>query len=191
MLAEHVTRQGLVTRRPIANFYRAALAYMRGDASAGAIDGLKQAIDEFRDVNYLVRIPYYLSVQADALVHCGRLDEAETTMRTALDIARSQSEGWCLPELLRVQASTLSAQGRVGEAEAILVESIAHARTTGALSWRLRSAIDLAQLWRAQARAHDAREMLLSIHSEFAEGFETRDLVIAADLIAALERPQS
>jgi len=191
MLAEHVARQGLVTRRPIAGFYRAALAYARGDASAGAIDGLKQAVEEFRDVNYLVRVPYYLSVQADALVHCGRLDEAETTMRTALDTARAQREGWCLPELLRVQASIQSARGRAREAETILVESIAQARTIGALSWRLRSAIDLAQLWRAQARARDAREMLLSIHGEFSEGFETRDLVIAADLIAALERPQS
>lgn len=191
MLAEHVTRQGLVTRRPIASFYRAALAYTRGGASTGAIEALERAIEEFRDFNYRVRIPYYLSVLADALVHGGRLDEAETTIRTALDTARVQSEGWCLPELLRVQASVLSAQGRAGEAEAILVESIAQARASGALSWRMRAAIDLAQLLRAQARSDEARAMLLTTHREFTEGFETRDLISAADLLAALERPQS
>ena len=191
MLAEHVTRQGLVTRRPIASFYRAALAYTRGGASTGAIEALEQAIEEFREFNYLVRIPYYLSVLADALVHGGRLDEAETTMRTALDTARAQSEGWCLPELLRVQASILSAQGRAVEAEAMLVESIAQAQATGALSWRMRAGVDLAQLRRAQARSDEAHAMLSSIHSEFAEGFETRDLMSAADLLAALARPQS
>ena len=69
LLAEHVTRQGLITRRPIASFYRAALAHTQGDASSKAIDGLKRAIEEFRNVNYLARMPYYLSVLADALVH--------------------------------------------------------------------------------------------------------------------------
>ena len=150
LLAEHVTRQGLITRRPIASFYRAALAHTQGDASSGTIDGLKRAIEEFRNVNYLARMPYYLSVLADALVHRGRLGEAETTIRIALDIARAQNEGWCLPELLRIQASILTAQGQTGEAEAILVESMALAREIGALSWRLRAASDLAQLWRAQ-----------------------------------------
>ena len=92
LLAEHVTRHGLATWRPIALFYRAALAYAQGDASSGTIDGLKRAIEEFRNVNYLARMPYYLSVLADALAKRGRLGEAETTIRTALDIARAQNE---------------------------------------------------------------------------------------------------
>jgi predicted ATPase len=159
---------------------------MFGDASSGTIDGLKRAIEEFRNVNYLARMPYYLSVLADALVYRGRLGEAETTIRTALDIARAQNEGWCLPELLRIQASILTAQGQMGEAEAILVESMALAREIGALSWRLRAANDLAKLWRARSRTDDARSMLLPIYNEFTEGFETRDLVVAADLLATL-----
>ena len=87
LLAEHVTRQGLITRRPIASFYRAALAYTQGTLRPVTIDDLKRAIEEFRNVNYLARMPYYLGVLADALVHRGRLGEAETTIRTALDIA--------------------------------------------------------------------------------------------------------
>jgi predicted ATPase/DNA-binding winged helix-turn-helix (wHTH) protein len=185
MLTEHVTRQGLITRRPIASFYRAALAFARGDASQGTIDGIKQAIEEFRNVNYLVRMPYYLSVLADALVHRGRLGEAETTIRAALDIARTQNEGWCLPEILRIQATVLTAQGQPGEAEATLVKSIALARNIGALSWRLRAASDLAKLWHAQSRAGDARDPLHPVYSEFTEGFETRDLMVAADLLAS------
>jgi ATP/maltotriose-dependent transcriptional regulator MalT len=184
LLAEHVARHGLVTRRPIASFYRAALAHTQGDASSDTIDGLEQAIEEFREVNYLVRMPYYLSVLADELIHRGQLDEAETTIRTALDIARTQKEAWCLPEILRIQASLLIAQGRTGKAEAALVDSMKIAEEIGALSWRLRTANDLAKLWCAQSRTNDAREMLLPVYNEFTEGFGTRDLVVAADLIA-------
>lgn len=190
LLTEHVTRQGLITRRPIASFYRAALAYTQSGASSVGIDDLKQAIEEFRNVNYLARMPYYLSVLADALAHGGQLGEAETTLRTALDIAHAQNESWCLPELLRVQASILTAQGRPDDAEAILVEAMALAREIGALSWRLRAANDLATLWQVRSRADDARRLLLPVYTEFTEGFATRDLMVTASLLASLSRPE-
>ena len=189
MLDEQVMRHGIAIWRPTALFYRAALAYTQGDASSGTIDDLERAIEEFRNVNYLARMPYYLSVLADALIHCGRLGEAETTIRTALDRAHAQNERWCVPELLRIRAAILAASDRPGEAEAALVESMASALEIGALSWRLRAANDLAKLWRARSRTDDARKMLLPIYNEFTEGFATRDLVVAADLLASLARP--
>jgi predicted ATPase len=134
-------------------------------------------------------MPYYLSVLTDALIHCGRLGEAETTIRTALDRAHAQNERWCVPELLRIRAAILAASDRPGEAEAALVVSMASALEIGALSWRLRAANDLAKLWRARSRTDDARKMLLPIYGEFTEGFATRDLVVAADLLASLARP--
>ena len=85
--------------------------------------------------------------------------------------------------------SILAAQGRPGEAEAALAESMASALEIGALSWRLRAANDLAKLWRDRSRADDARKVLLPIYNEFTEGFATRDLVVAADLLASLARP--
>jgi predicted ATPase/DNA-binding winged helix-turn-helix (wHTH) protein len=189
MLDEQVMRHGIAIWRPTALFYRAALAYTQGDASSGTIDDLKRAIEEFRNVNYLARMPYYLSVLTDALIHCGRLGEAETTIRTALDRAHAQNERWCVPELLRIRAAILAASDRPGEAEAALVVSMASALEIGALSWRLRAANDLAKLWRARSRTDDARKMLLPIYGEFTEGFATRDLVVAADLLASLARP--
>lgn len=189
LLAEHVTRQGLITRRPIASFYRAALAYTQGDASSGTIDGLKRAIEEFRNVNYLARMPYYLSVLADAHAKRGLLGDAQTTIQAALDCAAAQNERWCVPEVLRIRASILTAEGRSDDAEATLLESMALAREIGALSWRLRAANDLAKLWRVRSRADNARKMLLPIYDEFTEGFATRDLMVAADLLASLARP--
>lgn len=188
MLDEHVTRHGLVARRPVATFYRAALSFTQDDPRSDAIDALQRAIEEFRSINHLARMPYYLSVLADALAHRGRIGEAESTIRTALAVAHAQNEGWCLPEVLRVQASILTARRATDEAEALLARSIAVAQEVGALSWRLRSANDLATLWRARSRPEDARQLLLPIYNEFSEGFATRDLKVAADLIG--HRPE-
>jgi predicted ATPase len=66
---------------------------------------------------------------------------------------------------------------------------MAAAMEIGALSWRLRSATDLAKLWRLRSRTDDAHRMLLPIYNEFTEGFATRDLVVAADLLASLVPP--
>jgi predicted ATPase len=191
MLDENVARHGLVSRRPVANFYRAALGHTRDDPAYDVVGGLERAIEEFRQINHLARMPYYLSVLADALAHRDRLGEAETTIQTALDIAREQHESWCLPEVLRVRASIHAARNQTAEAEALLSKSMELAREVGALSWRLRAANDLATLWCARSRAEDARQMLAPIYSEFTEGFATRDLMVAAALIDARVPPRS
>jgi predicted ATPase/DNA-binding winged helix-turn-helix (wHTH) protein len=191
MLAGHVARHGLVTRGPIASFYRAALAHAQSDATFDTIGGLRRAIGEFRDYNYLARMPYYLGVLTEALVDRGRLEDAETTIRNAFDYAAEQNERWCVPELMRARSNILVASNRLGEAEALLAESIAYAKEIGALSWQLRSAIDLAKLWRSQSRADDAYKVLTSVYSEFTEGFETRDLMIAANLLVSLDHSGS
>lgn len=188
LLSEHIARQGLITRRPIADFYRAALAYSQRGPSDEIIDGLERAIDNFKEVNYLVRLPYYQSVLADALLHRGRLDEAAATIGAALDFAHATSEGWSVPEVRRIQAAILMARGRSGDAEALLVEAIRFAQKIGALSWQLRATVDLATHLRDQARIDEARKILRSVYEAFDEGFATRDMVIAAELLGDLER---
>ncbi|HEY0465918.1 MAG TPA: hypothetical protein VGC79_17010, partial [Polyangiaceae bacterium] len=114
----------------------------------------------------------------------GRVADAATTIEEAIDWGRAHGERWCMPEVLRIQAAILAAQERLDQAEAALVDSIAMARDIGALSWRLRATSDLARLWCSRSRFADARELLLPVLSAFTEGFATRDLVVAADLIA-------
>jgi len=179
-LEEHVRHHGLVARRPVAMFYRAG--------SADSVDGLLRAVEEFRNINHLARMPYYLSVVADALSQRGQIDDAETTIRSALEDAQTQNEGWCLPEVLRIRASVLIAQGKTGAAEALLEESMARAKEIGALSWQLRAANDLAKLWFADNKAEPARAMLSPVLAEFTEGFGTHDLVVAANLLASSGR---
>lgn len=185
MLDEQVARHGLITRRPVASFYRAALAYTRQGASPVVIDALEQAIDAFRSVNHLARMPYYLSVLADALDHDGQPDAAHETMRLALETAAVQEERWCLPEVMRIQAGMAARRGQTEAAATLLLGAIDIATETGALAWRLRAATDLARLWRAGPRDGDARALLAGVLGQFTEGFGTRDLVDAARLLDA------
>jgi predicted ATPase/DNA-binding winged helix-turn-helix (wHTH) protein len=185
MLDQEGARHHILTRRPIAKFYHAALTYTL-ISPVDAMEGLEHAIAEFRAINHLARMPYFLGVLADAQAKCGLIEQARTTIQTALDLAVANSEGWCHPEVHRLHASVLISVGEGKKAEGVLLDSIALARRTGALSWCLRAATDLARLWAAGSRTEDARGVLQPVHSEFTEGFETPDLMAASELLASL-----
>ena len=60
------------------------------------------------------------------------------------------------------------------------------ARRQGALSWELRSAMTLAELWEGQDRHQTAIDLLASVQTRFTEGFATADLAGAASLLNRL-----
>jgi len=61
------------------------------------------------------------------------------------------------------------------------------ARRQGALSWELRSATSLAQLWHRQHRTSAAAKLLAPVYRRFTEGFKTADLVAAKTLLQSLK----
>ena len=87
--------------------------------------------------------------------------------------------GWCTPELLRIRGKRLLRSDKENPrgAEALLMRSLDAARQQEALSWELRSAMSLAELWRAQGRRAAALDLLASVRDRFTEGFATTDLV--------------
>jgi predicted ATPase/DNA-binding winged helix-turn-helix (wHTH) protein len=185
MLDDQVRQHGILIWSPTARFYRGALACARRDVPAQGIDDLARSVEEFRSINHWARMSWVLAVLADALARSGRLSEAAATIGDALEWGRAHSELWCRPEVLRIQASILTAQNRRHEAEAVLADAIAIARDIAGLSWQLRAANDLAQLWLARSREAEARELLLPIVNAFSEGFATHDLVVANERLQA------
>jgi predicted ATPase len=186
-LDELVERHGIVMWRPLATFCRGALASVHQDGSSDQFDELERAIAEFRTIGYVGRIlPYYIGALAEAYLRHGHLEKAEDTIREGLECATTQHERWTLPELLRIQASIAVVRGQLDDAETLLAKAIAIAEEIGALSWQLRASNDLARLWQAQSRTADASRVLQPVYDAFTEGFETRDLVIAAKLLAEL-----
>ena len=187
MLDELAERHGIITWHPVAPFCRGALAAIRGNEGTDGINDLTRAVAEFRTIGHRARLPYYVAVLAEALGKHGRFQEAEATIRDALDLAAVQNEGWCLPEILRIQAFIAAAQDQHEKAEPLLEQAIAVSKETGALSWRLRAATDLAVLWQSKGRTADAKGLLSSVYHSFSEGFATRDLVVAERLLAQLQ----
>ena len=187
MLHQEAQRHGFDVRRPVAMFYRAALACMQDDASAEAVDALGEAIDLFRATGHLARMPYYLGIKAHFTAKSGEVDEAKRLIDSALACADLQSEMWCMPELLRIKAALLTACGRLDEAEALLARSIVFARDVGALSWQLRSATDLARLLVGRSEANAAHRTLSPVFQALSEGALTRDHVAATTLLDCLQ----
>ena len=186
MLDDESRSHGFEVRRPIVMFYRAALTEARAGDTTQVVEELASAIAKFRATAHTVRLAFYLGVLASARVRHGQLGAAEDAIRSALEWATAKNEQWCKPELLRIRASIALARGEPDEAEPLLLASMRLAETIGASSWRLRAATDLARLFCDRQRADDGRELLQSVLGEFTEGFETHDLVLAADLLATL-----
>lgn len=184
LLEEQVQQHGIVIWAPTARFYRGALACAERDPPPEGVADLERAVEEFRAINHGARMSWVLAVLADSLARSGRIADATATIEDAARWGRAHGEGWCMPEVLRIHASILTTQGRRDEAEALLLDAIERARESGALSWRLRAANDLAASWHARSRVDDARALLRPIFTAFTEGFATRDLVVAAELIA-------
>jgi predicted ATPase/DNA-binding winged helix-turn-helix (wHTH) protein len=97
---------------------------------------------------------------------------------------------WNTPEALRVDAELLlwhAAPGAAAAAEAKLARALEIARQQSALSWELRAAMTLAQLWRRNERATEARDLLAGIYRKFDEGFGTNDLIHARNMLTEFE----
>jgi predicted ATPase len=72
-----------------------------------------------------------------------------------------------------------------------LVQALDVARHQGALGYELRAAIGLARLWQRGGRRQEAHDMLASVYQRFTEGFHTRNLKTARDLLAELSPPDA
>ena len=73
------------------------------------------------------------------------------------------------------------------QAEDCLVRSLACARRQHASAWELRTATTFARLRMSQGRLEEAREILTGVYRSFTEGFGTRDLQAAEQLLNELE----
>jgi predicted ATPase len=89
------------------------------------------------------------------------------------------------PELLRVQADILISMPSADEAvaEAVIMRALTEARRQHALAWELRAAMTLARLRMKQGRGLEGRESVSAVYTRYTDGFETRDLKAAKQLL--------
>ena len=94
-----------------------------------------------------------------------------------------------MAELLRVKGALVlleCAHNCEHAAQDLFLQSLDWPRRQSALSWGLRAATSLSQLWHDRGRTKEAFELLAPIHDRFTEGFETADLRAAKALVDRL-----
>jgi predicted ATPase len=146
---------------------------------------MRSAVDAVLSSGFLMNVPMYLSMLADAQLRNGAVDEAERTVEEALLVQARTGERYSFPDLLRIKAQVLTARGRQDLAETVLQEALSECVGMTALSLQLRVACDLVELWIAQGREPQAFELLAPIYRAFAEGHDNKDLVRASALLGS------
>lgn len=130
----------------------------------------------------------FWSSEALALHGMGRAEEALELIERAIDYCRETGDCWMEPELLRVRGGFLL-DARVPQsaaAEASFTQALELARDHEAKGWELRAATSLARLWQSSDREPEARGLLTPVYEWFNEGFDTKDLRQAKQLLEQL-----
>ena len=182
-LLEMSHRHSLPIWQSWAHRFRGGLLIRQGAVPAG-VALLRNSLDRLPEASFQPRFTWFLGRLAIGLAGLGQIAEAMQAIEEALTRSERNQDGWCLAELLRVKGDLLL-QGNAGSAAAAdcYRQSLASARAQGALSWELRTAISLARLF--PDRDGPALAELQAVYRRFTEGFATRDLQEARQLLDA------
>ncbi len=71
------------------------------------------------------------------------------------------------------------------EAEYWFLQALQIAQEQGAMMLELRVAISLTRLWRQTGKVEEGRQLLSEVYAKFTEGFDTRDLKEARELLVS------
>jgi predicted ATPase len=139
--------------------------------------------------------PYHLAMLAEVYGKEGPVEKGLDTLADALALVNKTGERWWEAELYRLKGKLLlrwKAKGKgqkakmESEAEECFQKAINIACRQNAKSFELRAATSLARLWQRQGKKKEAQEVLGPIYHWFTEGFDTKDLQEAKELLEEL-----
>jgi tetratricopeptide (TPR) repeat protein len=177
-------RNGFPWPLQFSRFCQGWVRCLDGDADTGIAAMLNSA----KHPSMANRRPYMLGVIASVHIEVGQLNAAASCLEDALTTSRALGIAFYDAEIIRLQGRCLLAEDKVkGEtAEEQFKLALDVARKQGARSFEVRSATDVARLWRDQGKPQQARELLAPVYGWFTEGFDTRDLMEAKALLEEL-----
>ena len=133
-------------------------------------------------------MPFFLSYLARAHAELGKFEDAWCSICEAMATVETSKERWCEAEVHRIagEITLLAPEPDAARAEAYFERALAVSRAQQAKSWELRAAMSITRLRIDQGKRIDARDLLAPIYGWFTEGFDTRDLKGAKDLLGVL-----
>jgi tetratricopeptide (TPR) repeat protein len=163
-----------------------------GEGWAG-IEEMREGCELWASTGAVVTLPFYLTMRAEGLALCGRIDEAAVLLGQALEIVERTGERYYESEIRRhlgrlCRLAAADVADRPEEAQTWLHQALTLARERRMHSLTLRAAADLADLHATAGRPAQALEVLQPAYDAITEGRDTRDLVDAARRLEALRR---
>ena len=160
---------------------------LTGKAS-DACEMITSGISAFCSTAATAWLPLHLYYLASAYAEVGKFANAWRCIGEAITAVVTTKERWFEAEIHRTggEIALMEPKPDAAEAEACFERALAVARAQQAKSWELRAAMSMARLWRNQGRPQQARELLDPVYGWFTEGFDTRDLKEAKDLLEEL-----
>jgi hypothetical protein len=125
----------------------------------------------------------YFAILARAMLEAEHIDDVLEVSDFVFTLG---AQRWVRPEFLRIKAGTEQAKGQIDRAEATLRASLRDTDEIEVPSFKFRAAYDLALLLHERGASMQARELLAPLYSQFSDGFDTRDLRRARELLEQL-----
>jgi len=149
---------------------------------------ITSGITMYRSTGSRLYLPIFLSHLSKAYGELGQFDQAWRYIGEAMAAVETTKERWYEAEIHRVTGQVALKLPQLGssQAETYFEHALNVARMQQAKSWELRAAMSMARLWLDQGMREKARDLLAPIYGWFTEGFDTRDLKEAKDLLQAL-----
>ena len=161
-------------------------ATVHTDNISRGIQCLEEGLAMYNRLGLRTNLCLMICLLAEAYFVAGEYERGIQQVNLAIDTSAEIGDRWCLPRIHTVQAQLLRASGEIDAAEASLRKAVDIAAAQSAKGSQLRAANSLAQLWRDQGKAQQARELLAPVYGWFTEGFDTLDLKEAKSLLDAL-----
>jgi predicted ATPase len=189
MLMEQSAKLPLTLWDRLGRCLKGALLLARGDVAGLMM--LRTALDQLRQAGFGYYDAAFLGTLAQGMAKAGQTVEASAAIDQAIERCEQGEGRWCFPELLRIKGEVLRLGGTpvaIKAAEDHFLQALEWARRQDVLSWELRAATSLAELWLEHGSVADAEQLLSSVYNKFGEGFETSDLRTARGLLAEFRK---
>ena len=131
--------------------------------------------------------PKTLTHMAKAYGKMGQIEKGIAITEEAQKAMDISDEFWYRSENYRVKAELMMMrEGADRESEKYFFDAIKTARQQQARLFELRATVGLCRLYKKQGKIEEARGMLQEIYGWFTEGFDTKDLQDAKELLDEL-----
>ncbi len=162
-----------------------AAAVLEGEDQTAA---MRDSIEATRAMGTLMALPHRLVMLAETHAQLGQPEEALAAIDECLTICKTNAGRVGEPDAHRLRGVLLAQAGDLAAAEASFVCGIEIARERGLRLDELRTTTELASMLNRQNRGREVAAQLDGAIGWFSEGFETKHLMRAADVLRQIQR---